>query len=68
MTEMIERESAKIYAFPAGGRAGAKNNLGRHFEMTALEREVAALPKVNVAWDSWYHDAAIAEDDRLGQH
>lgn len=65
MTASVQRETAKIYAFPAGGRAGVKGRLAGYLGETSLERE-AAMPAI--AWDSWYHDAAIAEDDRLGQH
>ncbi|MDQ0515306.1 hypothetical protein QO015_000919 [Kaistia geumhonensis] len=42
-----------------------KGRLAGYIGETSLERE-AAMPAI--AWDSWYHDAAIAEDDRLGQH
>lgn len=66
MTASIQRETAMIYTFPAGGRAGVKARLAGYLGETTLEREAAALPAI--AWDSWYHDAAIAEDDRVGQH
>ena len=50
MTEKPQRESAKIYQFPLGGRAG-------------LEAERGALdltPRADVVCDgSWYHDEAV---------
>jgi hypothetical protein len=57
MTENTPRQSAKIYAFPVGGRAGL-----------AIQREGAqALPKAAqvataVVGGSWYHDEAIQQD------
>ncbi len=67
MTASVQRETAKIYEFPAGGRAGRNSRLGQHLAMTNLEREMALLPNT-VYGDSWYHDVAIAEDDKAGSH
>ncbi len=64
MTANVQRETAKIYEFPIGGRAG---RLDAHFGLTNLEREMAELP-TTVYGDGWYHDAAIAEDDTAGKH
>jgi hypothetical protein len=51
--------SAKIYQFPAGGRAGLG---GRRYGMTKAVTE-SAEPAVNLAdcSGSWYHAAAIQE-------
>ncbi len=54
MTANQGRESAQIFQFPAGGRAGLKCNLP----------DVAAAPRMaNIAvGGSWYHEEAIRED------
>ena len=67
MATSIQRETAKIYEFPTGGRAGRTSRLGGHLGMTNLEREMAELPDI-VYGDSWYHDAAIAESDPASSH
>ena len=56
MTENTPRQSAKIYAFPVGGRA-----------TRAIQRDsVQALPKAaqvaTAVGGSWYHDEAIQQD------
>lgn len=66
MTAIVQRETAKIYEFPVGGRAGRPGRLGGHFGLSKLEREFAELP-ATVYGDGWYHDEAIA-DDRAGKH
>lgn len=67
----ISRETAKIFEFPSGGRAGSAGRLaGRlagHFSQSRLEREAASLP-YSVYDESWYHDAAITADDHAGKH
>lgn len=68
MTEMMSRDVAKVYEFPKGGRAGSKKSLGKNSGKSAIECEVTSLPTVSIAWDNWYHDAAIAGDDHLGRH
>lgn len=51
--------SAKIYTFPTGGRAGVR---GRQPE-DKLMAEMAALGLTkSVLGSSWYHEAAIKED------
>ena len=56
MNTGVNQGSAKIYQFPAGGRAALA---GRRYGET---RTVVAAPSVNVAdcSGSWYHAAAIA--------
>jgi hypothetical protein len=58
------QSSAKIYQFPAGGRAA----LGVRRPHDARS-ELATAPRTNEALccDSWYHQAAI-EDSRLRDH
>lgn len=54
MTANQGRESAQIFQFPAGGRAGLKRNLP----------DVADAPRMaNIAvGGSWYHEEAIRDD------
>jgi Protein of unknown function (DUF2735) len=56
--------SAKIYQFPAGGRAALGGR--RHGDAKA---DLATAPRLNEALcsDSWYHQAAI-EDSKVRDH
>ena len=58
----LNQGSAKIYQFPAGGRAALG---GRRYGETKTE---FATPPANLAAcsDSWYHAAAI-EDEKSGR-
>jgi len=58
----LNQGSAKIYQFPAGGRAALA---GRRYGESRTE---LAAPAVNLAdcCDSWYHAAAI-EDEKTGR-
>ncbi|SHE58264.1 Protein of unknown function [Kaistia soli DSM 19436] len=67
MTASVQRQTAKIYEFPAGGRTARVRGLEAHLELTNIEREMASLPNT-VYGDSWYHDVAIAEDETAGHH
>jgi Protein of unknown function (DUF2735) len=66
-TEMLSRDSsqgsAKIYQFPAGGRAALG---GRRYG----DADLANAPRVNEALcsDSWYHQAAIEESKPVRDH
>jgi len=62
MNTGLNQGSAKIYQFPAGGRAALG---GRRYGETKTE---FATPPANLAAcsDSWYHAAAI-EDDKSGR-
>jgi Protein of unknown function (DUF2735) len=68
-TEMLSRGSsqgsAKIYQFPAGGRAALG---GRHYGDAMAD--IANAPRVNEALcsDSWYHQAAIEESKPVRDH
>ena len=55
--------SAKIYQFPAGGRAALG---GRRY--SDAKADLATTPRLNEAasYDSWYHQAAI-EDSKSGR-
>jgi len=60
MNRSFDQESAKIYQFPAGGRAALRGR--RHDEATpAIDRNT---PRVNetICSGSWYHEEAIQED------
>jgi hypothetical protein len=58
------QSSAKIYQFPAGGRAALG---GRRYG--DAKPDLATAPRVNEAmsYDSWYHQAAI-EDSKVRDH
>ena len=58
MTEDTNRPSAKIYRFPAGGRAGFG---GRRDAV--MPAETFAAPRVAVS-GAWYHDEAIKDETR----
>lgn len=58
MSGAIHGESAKIYQFPVGGRAGV---VTRRPE-SRFAREAEAIKAMRmVIGDSWYHDAAIED-------
>ena len=59
MNTSLNHGSAKIYQFPAGGRAALG---GRRYEEAESAIEQASS-RVNAAAcsDSWYHEAAIQE-------
>ncbi len=62
MTTSLNQGSARIYQFPAGGRA-ALGHGRRHSETetrSAVDQESAHLNEVNCS-GSWYHAAAIEE-------
>ncbi|MGE3231496.1 MAG: DUF2735 domain-containing protein [Hyphomicrobium sp.] len=61
MTENAPRDSAKIYQFPAGGRA-ALSKLREDRDAIA-ERMAARLPRVALG-SGWYHEEAIQEDEQ----
>jgi hypothetical protein len=60
MSTSFDQESAKIYQFPAGGRAALG---GRRYEdaKPAIDRNT---PRVNetICSGSWYHEEAIQEE------
>jgi Protein of unknown function (DUF2735) len=60
MNTSLNHGSAKIYQFPAGGRAALG---GRRYEEARTAADLAASSRVNEAAcsGSWYHEAAIEE-------
>jgi hypothetical protein len=60
MTTTVHRETAKIYQFPAGGRAALIAGRGI---TQILEVPSPVRPSTNVYGGSWYHEAAIQEAD-----
>ena len=59
MTQDHNRGSAKIYQFPAGGRAGAR--VGGDDGEQAASRAALRFAKA-VCGSAWYHEEAIAQD------
>jgi hypothetical protein len=61
MSTNLNQESARIYQFPAGGRAALG---GRRYGETKPSID-ANMPRVNEALcsDSWYHQEAIQESN-----
>lgn len=57
MTANQPRESAQIFQFPVGGRAGLTSQ--RDFGKVAAAKPLLADM---VAGDSWYHEQAIRDD------
>lgn len=65
MTETSDRQTAKIYRFPPGGRAG----LGPRREASKLAAELTPSASGKVAiGGSWYHEEAIQEVDPTRKH
>ena len=66
MSANRSQESARIYQFPAGGRAALGGQ--RYDEFTRLT--VQASPRVNEAAcaGSWYHEEAIREAEHGRDH
>jgi hypothetical protein len=60
MTANSDRESAKIYQFPARGRFAANKSSETKGAATPTSQHVV---KVAVG-SGWYHDAAIQEEER----
>ncbi|KNY35240.1 MULTISPECIES: DUF2735 domain-containing protein [unclassified Agrobacterium] len=59
MATGIHRETATIYQFPVGGRAG----LSRFGNSGLSELELQAR-EPHVDFGSWYHDEAIRDEER----
>lgn len=60
MSERAQRQSAQIYQFPAGGRAGLEA------ERDAWRKAAdTSVPLAHVAFGgSWYHEEAVETADR----
>lgn len=57
-------ESATIYQFPVGGRAGFKGM--RNAVVTTVPSMTS--PKTHIDFDSWYHQQAIVDGDKDKPH
>lgn len=57
MSASVHRESATIYQFPTGGRAGLAS---RSADDRARRENPAQVPAI--CFGSWYHEEAIKED------
>lgn len=57
MNTNARRESAEIFQFPTGGRAGVAAR-------STAARQAAEIPAhvANIAFGSWYHEEAVRED------
>ena len=65
MTTDFSRESAKIIEFPAGGRRA----VAARRDESSLAADPATLRVSGDAFGSgWYHEAAIQESKRTGEH
>ena len=66
MNTGLNHGSAKIYQFPAGGRAALG---GRRYEATKTATDLASSSLGEAACGgSWYHEAAIRESKPEGEH
>lgn len=61
MTTNRIRESATIYHFPAGGRAGLEARREVHRPVAKPPAQTSA---VMVTGNSWYHDEAVREAEK----
>ena len=59
MAQATLQDTAKVYQFPIGGRAGLAD------AQSARVKEAARLKQISesVVDDCWYHGAAIREND-----
>ncbi len=64
MTSISHPETAKIYQFPAGGRAALRT--GRPLVKPIDDMQAAAATRA-VVGGSWYHEEAIRETDPVGK-
>ncbi len=66
MNTGFNQGSARIYQFPAGGRAALG---GRRFGETSTPTDTAASQVITAGCsDSWYHAAAIEEAKPVRDH
>jgi len=57
MNTTMNQGSAKIFAFPVGGRASLTGRRGAN-------KLVADTTRCDAAFDSWYHEAAVQETEQ----
>jgi hypothetical protein len=60
MNSSLNHGSAKIYQFPAGGRAALG---GRRYDETKFAADQAPRTNEAACSASWYHEAAIQESN-----
>ena len=65
MNTSPDQGSARIYQFPAGGRAALGGK--RREEIKPATDQVSERVNEAACSDSWYHEAAIREADRGGR-
>jgi Protein of unknown function (DUF2735) len=58
MNTSLNHGSARIYQFPVGGRSALG---GRGYDQTKAVADLASSRVSEVAFGSWYHEAAIQE-------
>jgi hypothetical protein len=63
MRSGLDQGSAKIYQFPAGGRAALG---GRRYGEVRTALELEAQVETSICSESWYHQAAI-DDTKPGR-
>jgi hypothetical protein len=71
MNTSFHQRSAKIYQFPVGGRASVGTSLGTRIGIRRDETPaIADATRVCEAacGGSWYHEAAIEDAKRKGEH
>jgi hypothetical protein len=60
MNQTFNHGSARIYQFPAGGRAALG---GRRFgETNPIDHNTPRVHEAAICSDSWYHEEAIREE------
>lgn len=57
MNTTLTQASAKIFAFPVGGRASLNGRRGGN-------KPVVETTRCDAAFDSWYHEAAVQESEQ----
>ena len=67
MSTNLNQGSAKIYQFPAGGRAALG---GRRYgeKSPAVDRATSPVAAASDCSESWYHEAAIQEAKPKWEH
>ncbi len=66
MNTNLNQGSARIYQFPAGGRAALG---GRRYEETRAATDFASSRVSQAVYSgSWYHEAAIEEAKLMDEH
>lgn len=65
MSTNLNQGSAKIYQFPAGGRAALG---GRHYGEHKPDLAPSPVAEAADCCESWYHEAAIQEAKPTWEH